>query len=110
MKTLLPLFLLSIVSSCAPRIFYSGETFPPYQAQTVDVFYDEDQIGQSYQVIGTLANRGTAVNQKKVKRAIIEKAQAVGADAIVFHDLDMTGESAQLVVLKAKAVRYGSPQ
>lgn len=106
MKTLTSLLVLAAIGGCAPRVFYSGETFPPYQAQEVAVFYDENQINQPYQVIGTLANRGTAINQDRVKQAMVEKAKAVGANAIVFHDLDMTGESAGLLMLKAKAIRY----
>ncbi len=112
MKMLLSLFLLITVSSCAPQIFYSGEVYPPYQPNEVAVFYDENQIDRSYQVIGTLADSGGSLaSQEKVRRAMIGKAQSVGADAILFHDVDVVHNDAYAaMIIKAKAIRYGAQE
>ena len=112
MKTLLFffLFLLIAISGCAPQIFYSGEVYPPYQPNEMAVFYDENQIAQPYQVIGTLADSGGSLaSQEKVRRAMIDKAQSVGADAILFHDVDVVhNDTYASMIIKAKAIRYES--
>ncbi len=68
----------------------------------MEVYYDESQVHQPYQVIGTLANGGEGLGQYQAKQAIIKKAKLVGAEAVVFYDLDI----AESLTLKAKAIRY----
>lgn len=74
------------------------------------VFYDENQINQLYQVIGTLADSGGSLaSEAKVRRAMIDKARSVGADAILFHDVDVVHNDAYVsMIIKAKAIRYKS--
>ncbi|WKN45230.1 hypothetical protein [Tunicatimonas pelagia] len=90
------------------RVFYSGETYPPYSPQEIEIFYDENKIDQPYEIIGTLANGGGSLaSQEKIQQAMIDRARAVGADAIVFHDIDIEhSEATAALILKAKAVRY----
>ncbi len=107
MKTLLSLFLLTALGSCAPRIFYTGELYSYDPLQKVEVHYSEGRIGRPYQVIGTLVNGGEGLGQSQVEQAIVEKAKLVGAEAIVFYDLDVAhSESSAILVMKAKAIRY----
>ena len=112
MKPLLFFLLLTFLSSCAPQIFYSGEAYLPRQPDEVAIFYDETRIPQPYQVIGTLADSGGSLaSSGKVRRAMISKAQSVGADAILFHDVDVAHNDTYVsMILKAKAIRYKSPQ
>ena len=109
MKPILYLALAAVGSACAPRILYLGEVYPSAQPHRVEVYFDEGQIAYPYQVIGSLANEdnGFFVTSQRVQQAMIEEAQAIGADAIVFHDMDVEHtEDAQYVILKAKAIRY----
>ena len=108
MKLILYPVLLATIAGCTPHIFYSGETYPPYQPEDVEIYFDERQIDRPYRVIGTLANSGGGLaNQEKVQQAMIDKAKAVGADAIVFHDIDVEhSETTASLILKAKAIRY----
>ena len=75
--------------------------------QKVEIYYDENQIGRPYQVIGTLANGGGELSQYRAEQAMLEKAKLMGAEAVVFYDMDVAhSESAALLILKAKAIRY----
>lgn len=108
--TLLPLILLMVVG-CTPRIFYSGEKYPPYQPHEIEVFFDENKIDQPYEVIGTLADSGASgAKSEKIQQAMIDRAKAVGADAIIFHDVDVAhNEVGAVLIRKAKAIRYHYP-
>ena len=102
--------LIFLMASCiTPQILYLGERYPPYQPRPIDIFYDEGQIEQPYQIIGSLVNAGDGglFRQDRIQEAMITEAEAVGADAIVFYDIDveLTGEG-QSAILKAKAIRY----
>ncbi len=112
MKSMLLLILLVASSSCAPQIFYSGAKYLPFQSDEVAIFYDENQIGQPYQIIGTMADSGGSIaGPEKVKRAMVDKAQSVGADAILFHDVDVVHNDAfASMIIKAKAIRYESSE
>ena len=100
--------LFTLLVGCSPRILYLGERYPSSQ-QSVEIFFDESQINRPYQVIGSLVNAGRVgySNHERIQRAIIEEATAVGADAIVFNDIDveMTSDGGS-TILKAKAIRY----
>ena len=109
MKFLLYAAPLALLMNCTPRISYLGESYPPSQQQPIEVFYDEEQITQPYQVIGSLVNEGSGafVTQEKVQQAIVDEAASVGADAVVFHDVDVEmTDDGQSTILKAKAIRY----
>lgn len=111
MKFLLLSLILFAIVCCTPRIFYSGETYPPYQPQEIEVFFDENKIIQPYEVIGTLADSGgSGARHEKIQQAMIDRAKAVGADAIVFHDVDVEhSEAGAFMIRKAKAIRYHYP-
>ena len=111
MKTISFLALWAFLASCTPRVFYLGDTYPTSQS-TIEVFYDEGQIKRPYEIIGSLTSSDGSMwpsqsAQGHVQRAMIDQAKAIGADAVVFHDIeiDKTDDS-RVVVLKAKAVRY----
>ncbi len=108
MKFLLLSLTMFAIVCCTPRIFYSGETYPPYTPQEIEVYFDENKISQPYEIIGTLANSGGAIaSQEKIQQAMIDRARVAGADAIVFHDIDVEhSEATTALILKAKAVRY----
>lgn len=108
MRFTFSLLLLFIIGGCTPQIFYSGETYPPYQPHDIEVFFDENKISQSYEIMGTLASSSWSQGrQERIQQAMIERARAVGADGIVFHDIDVEhSESGAAMILKAKAVRY----
>ncbi|MEO0332854.1 MAG: hypothetical protein AAF223_14425, partial [Bacteroidota bacterium] len=64
MKFLLLSLTMFAIVCCTPRIFYSGETYPP---QEIEVFFDEGKISQPYEIIGTLVNSGGAIaSQEKI--------------------------------------------
>lgn len=109
MKLFLSIALLALFANCTPRISYLGESYPLLSQRPVEVYFDEEQIAQPYQVIGSLVNEGSGafVTQQKVEQAMIDKAATVGADAIVFHDVDVElTDDGQATILKAKAIRY----
>mgnify|MGYP001153885538 CR=1 FL=1 len=108
MRTALLSLTMLVLVGCTPHIFYSGKTYPPYQPQPIEIYFDENKISQPYEVIGTLANSGGSLaSQERIQQAMIDRAKAVGADAIVFHDIDVEhSEASAALILKAKAVRY----
>ena len=106
MKIIPSLALCALLASCTPRVFYLGGTYPS-SPSAIDVLYDENQIKRPYEVIGSLTSSSTPAAQSHVQRAMIDQAKAIGADAVVFHDIDIDEtDNSRVVVLKAKAVRY----
>lgn len=84
MKHLSLLLALCIVSSCAPRMYYLGDNYPP--TTSVDVYYDDGDIEKEYRVIGQLTgNNETAIsNLDDIKEAMIKEAKKRGAEGILF--------------------------
>lgn len=111
MRFILLSFILFVVVGCTPHIFYSGERYPPYQPHEIEVFFDENKIDQPYEIMGTLVDSGrSGAKQEKVQQAMVDRAKAVGADAIVFHDVDVAhSEAGASFIRKAKAIRYHYP-
>ncbi len=73
-----------LLTACSPTIHYLGNDYQP--TQNVDIYFDENDIEKEYRVIGTMKNEGEqwANDIDKIKTAMIEKAKAKGADAILF--------------------------
>ncbi len=106
------LFLLSI-SSCSPRINYLGDTYSP--TQEVDIFFDEQDIQKEYKVMGVMKNEAEDFeldDAESVKNAMVKKAKAVGADAILFigfYSEKMTSDPTNFEhkkVYEAKLLKY----
>jgi predicted TIM-barrel enzyme len=94
MKRLLaPAALALLLSACA-HVDYVGRTYPP--TNKVDLFFDEREVGQDYEVMGeVLARANDLVSAEKLQAKIVEKAGEKGADAVVITGLERykTGES-----------------
>ena len=74
-----------LVISCSPKINYLGDTYTP--TQRVDMYFDEHDIVKEYKVIGVMKNEADELeldDVEVVKKAMMEKARNVGADAILF--------------------------
>ncbi|WP_437918644.1 hypothetical protein [Sphingobacterium sp. LRF_L2] len=78
--------LLSACSLYAP--VYLGEKYSP--TNSVQTFYSTKDIKQPYKVIGHMnaPTTSSASGQARTKQSVIEKAKKIGADAVVFSELD----------------------
>jgi len=107
-KIMIVVIAAFLLTSCGPTIYYLGEEYG--RTRMVQVFYDEQRIGEPYTVIGRMTN-----DQKKeyepdqIKRQMIRKAKKMGADALVFSDLSvdrLQHERDGRVVVKAKLIKF----
>lgn len=74
-----------LLGACAPKINYLGNSYTP--TQQVEIFFDEKDIKGDYRVMGMIDNEGDDFEEDDpeiVQQAMVEKAKAVGADAILF--------------------------
>jgi len=84
----LALFLL--VSACSlysPTYF--GDTYSP--TSTVQSYYSLKDIKQPYKVIGhmTALTSATESGQARTRQQVIEKAKKIGADGVVFSEINI---------------------
>ncbi len=102
MRYLLTFFVLILVSSCHPRLYYLGDTYSP--TTQVDVYYSPNDIALEYKVIGQLTgeNQGV-VDLDEIKIAMIEETKQRGADGILFVVVDSYDND---YVVKADLIRY----
>ncbi|WDF70538.1 hypothetical protein PQ465_09220 [Sphingobacterium oryzagri] len=86
--TLLTGLILSLSGCSLYGPVYLGEKYPP--TNTVQTFYSTKDIKQPFQVIGHMnaSTSPTASGQARTKRSIVAKAKTIGADAVVFSQLD----------------------
>jgi uncharacterized protein YbjQ (UPF0145 family) len=92
MKSFVQFFALSfflLVSACslyAPTYF--GDTFP--STGNVQSFYSTKDIKQPYSVIGhmNVVTSTTQSGQARTKQQVIEKAKTIGADGVVFSEIN----------------------
>ncbi|MDF1695849.1 MAG: hypothetical protein P1U56_08465 [Saprospiraceae bacterium] len=84
MKYLSLLVALILVTSCAPRMYYLGDDYPP--TSSVDVYYDDGDISKEYRVIGQLTgnNESGLSSLDDIKESMIAEAKKRGADGILF--------------------------
>ena len=84
MRYLSLLITFSFLVSCAPRMYYLGDNYPP--TVNVDVYYDDGDVEREYRVIGQLTgnNELGASSLDRIRDTMIEEARKRGADAILF--------------------------
>lgn len=94
------------MAACSIPVYYLGEEFQA--SSSVEVYYSYSDITGPYKVIGKLTHSTSSNRPERIKEAMIERAKAAGADAIVFTDMDMmrTGESDEGPSVKAELIRY----
>ena len=76
---------------------YLGDAYPA--TNKVDVYYDAKDIKQEYKVIGHLTMTNDV--QENVKKALVDKSKAMGADGVII--LQTTGKDNSVV--KADAIK-----
>lgn len=82
---IIPLALLLVVS--CTKIDYVGEEFPP--TDRVEQFFSPDDVSRDYKVMGYIvASAPDMVSAEKMHKKLVEKAQKVGADAIIIEGLE----------------------
>jgi len=81
-QLLLSGILLFTFLSCA-RVHYIGESYSP--TQRIKVFYEEEQIPDSYEIMGKAV--ASAGNDKQGRYALIKRAQKEGADAVLIENM-----------------------
>jgi uncharacterized SAM-binding protein YcdF (DUF218 family) len=62
---------------------YIGNSYSP--TQSVEFFYEEEEIPETYKVIGKAV--ASARNDTQAKNALMKRAQKEGADALLIEDL-----------------------
>lgn len=62
---------------------YIGNSYSP--TQRVEFFYEEEEIPETYKVIGKAV--ASARNDKQARNALIKRDQKEGADALLIEDL-----------------------
>jgi hypothetical protein len=103
----LVLLLSFFLSGCMVPVNYLGDSYPP--KPNIDVFYDEADVTREYEVIGRMANSADSfIEVDLLKNGMVEEARKRGADAIIFLDMEMVGntEDDDVVGIKSIAVRY----
>lgn len=86
---LIMIMVTILLSSCASlATSYIGETLPA--TSNVDVFYASKDIKKDYKVIGHLIT-SVNTNVEAAKRTTIKKAKKIGADGVIFSNVDFTG-------------------
>ena len=92
LKAHMVLIALLVLSAGCARIDYIGDEFPP--TQTVDLYYSENDVRPAYAVMGHITATGDAlVSVDKLRKELIKKARAVGADGVIIHGLDRYREN-----------------
>ncbi|MBB6498832.1 hypothetical protein [Pedobacter cryoconitis] len=88
-RSLIVIIVAVLLSSCASlATSYIGETLPA--TSKLDVFYAAKDIKQDYKVIGHLIT-SVNTNVEAAKRTTVKKAKEIGADGIIFTNVDFTG-------------------
>ncbi|RYE04653.1 MAG: hypothetical protein EOP33_08905, partial [Rickettsiaceae bacterium] len=99
------LFLsFTILSSCGVSATYMGDTLP--SSNHVDVFYDAKDVKKAHKVIGHLSLDSRYTADKAIKPALVKKAKAIGADAIIIVAGDFTSNRDPYPIYKADAIKY----
>ncbi len=94
-----------IFYSCDPRLYYLGDTYTA--TDTLQVYYNLQDVKQPYKVIGRITNQPTAaINMDKLKDQMILKGKQVGANGIVFDELRGKGREGDEREVHAQLIRY----
>ncbi len=75
---------LFFFSGCA-SVNYVGDEFDP--TESVDIYYSEDAIDQSYDLIGHGLGSGFWVRNRKIESKLVDEAKEKGEDAILITGL-----------------------
>ncbi|MCP4180627.1 MAG: hypothetical protein GY756_22925 [bacterium] len=95
-KIIFLLFSLIIFSSCEiVNIKYSGEQFKP--TKHVELFFSKKNIKKNYEVMGQayVSSENETVSNE-IENAIKEKAERVGANAVVIQSYNIIPQQASL--------------
>lgn len=85
----LSLFLGTTIFTSCTSVDYNGKTYPP--TTKVKIYYSKERIPQKYTIIGkATVSTWYSYQNTSLKPALIEKAKACGADAILINSI---GES-----------------
>ena len=109
LKTIGLLFIwILLMTSCGPTIHYLGEEYQ--RTRSVEVYYDENRIDEPYTVIGRMTNdQDKDYEPDQIRERMIREAKKVGADALVFTDLEVARFNRQKnerLVVKAKLLKF----
>ena len=74
--------LILTFCSCV-KVSYIGNSYTP--TQTIEIFYEEEQLLDSYEIMGKAV--ASATNDKQGQNALIKRAQEEGADAVLIEEL-----------------------
>lgn len=84
-KTISILALVLSLSSCV-TIDYLGKNYIP--TSDVQMYFDQADISRDFEVMGMLtAEAPEIIRSSKVQQRIMERARAMGADAVLFESL-----------------------
>ena len=84
--TYLLLIILVAAAGCT-KIDYVGEEYPP--TAHVEQFFSANDVTREYKVMGYIvASAPDMVSAEKMRKKLIEKAQKVGADAVIIEGLE----------------------
>lgn len=101
-------FLLVCFIACSPKFKYLGDTYNP-NTNEIDVYYDIGDIERDFKVMGILTadtQQSFDKSADNVKKLMIEKAGAKGADAILFINIYGTGDNSESALVESKLIKY----
>lgn len=85
MKTIYTCLIVILLTSCATKVNYLGNTFNP--TEKIDVFVDETAIKKSYDIVGKgYVQSNYFTRPEHVQTKAIETARKKGADAVLIKD------------------------
>lgn len=102
------LFLLIGFIACAPKFNYLGDTYESKPGD-VDVFYDIGDIERDFKVMGILTadtEQSLDKSTENLKKSMIDKAAAKGADGILFINIYTAGTSNNSSLVESKLIKY----
>jgi len=78
-----------VVSACGNRVIYYGREYP--KTSGVTLYFRESEVEEPFVVMGK-ATMEVSVRRhsEKIQRKFVIKAQAKGADALLFDDIELT--------------------
>lgn len=86
LRLFLVLATLLVLAACT-KIDYVGEEYAP--TAHVEQFFSTEDVAREYKVMGyVVATADDMVSAEKMHKKLIEKAQKVGADAVIIEGLE----------------------
>jgi hypothetical protein len=80
---------LLLFTSCGNRVIYYGRQYP--KTNGVALYFRESEVEEPFEVMGK-ATMEVSVRRhsEKIQRKFVKKAEAKGADALLFDDIELT--------------------